>query len=81
VTPPGSPAPAATPAGKAARIRDLMERYAIKFELDAPGEEPSDRALACVLGRCVRPARPAEYGLIRQLVGEYREGKQQWCRR
>jgi hypothetical protein len=58
------------------RRGEACQRYAIKFDRDAPeGQEPTDANLKAVLDRCARPARPEEYPAIRRLVGEWRAAK------
>lgn len=45
------------------------ERYGVKFIVDArDGQQPTDENLAELLGGCVRPARPEEFGRIRFAV-------------
>ena len=59
----------------AARLEDLYDKYAIKFDLDwnmdgnsATSDDPTDANLKAVLDHCVRPARPGEFAAIRRHV-------------
>jgi hypothetical protein len=59
----------------AARLEDLYDKYAIKFDLDwnmdgnsATSDEPTDENLKAVLDHCVRRARPGEFAAIRRHV-------------
>jgi hypothetical protein len=57
---------------RAAALARRYLRYAIKFDLDAEGAEPTDANLKRILDRCVRPARRAEFPEIRHQLTRYR---------